>query len=377
MSDNQNEPREYDAVLGGQNSIPVNAAVLGGIPGVKSRLASPIVEVRIAALSEALKYGEAGLDLIIQALHDESMQVKFAVYSLLKDRNEKKIRRRLQNYLAIFEFDVITVDAEGKENSRRKSFAHYFPEDLGNAVVLEMVYIPGGTFMMGSPATESGRSETESPQHQVTVPAFYAGKYPITQAQYEVVMGNNPSEFMGEKLPVENVSWNEAVEFCRQLSEKTGKIYRLLSEAEWEYACRAGTTTPFYFGETTTTDLVNYHAYHPYGAAPRGLYRGKTMDVGSFEPNAFGLYDMHGEVWEWCSDKRHHNYDGAPTNGSSWESETTYEIRVLRGGSWNYYAVHCRAASRKSYSAGFALSYSNCGFRVAVALAVPSSLSSL
>lgn len=377
MSENQNQPREYDAVLGGQNLIPINAAVLGGIPGVKSRLASPIVEVRIAALSEALKYGEAGLDLIIQALHDESMQVKFTAYSLLKGRNEKKIRRQLQNYFPTFEFDVITVDAEGKENSRRKSFAHYFPEDLGNGVVLEMVYIPGGTFMMGSPATESDRLDNESPQHQVTVPAFYAGKYPITQAQWQAVMGNNSSDFMGKKLPVETVSWDLAIEFCQKLFEKTGKSYRLLSEAEWEYACRAGTTTPFYFGETITTDLVNYDGYYPYGAAPKGLSRGKTMDVGSFEPNAFGLYDMHGEVWEWCSDKRHHNYDGAPTNGSSWESETTYEIRVLRGGSWNYYAVYCRAASRKSYSAGFALSYSNCGFRVAVALAVPSSLSSL
>ena len=129
MSENQNEPREYDAVLGGQNLIPVNTAVLGGIAGVKSRLASPIVEVRIAALSEALKYGEAGLDLIIQALHDESVQVKFTVYSLLKDRNDLKIKPHFQDYLPTFEFDVITVDAEGTENSRIKSFAHYFPED--------------------------------------------------------------------------------------------------------------------------------------------------------------------------------------------------------------------------------------------------------
>ena len=134
MSDNQNEPREYDAVRGGQNSIPVNAAVLGGIAGVKSRLASPTVEVRIAALSEALKYGEAGLDLIMQALHDKSMQVKFTAYSLLKDRNDLKIKPQFQDYLPIFEFDVITVDAEGKENSRIKSFAHYFPENLGNEI---------------------------------------------------------------------------------------------------------------------------------------------------------------------------------------------------------------------------------------------------
>ncbi|WP_293339790.1 formylglycine-generating enzyme family protein [Microcoleus sp. CAWBG58] len=371
MSNNQNEPREYDAVRGGQNSIPVNAAVLGGIPGVKSRLASPIVEVRIAALSEALKHGEAGLDVIIQALHDESMQVKFAAYSLLKGRNEEKIKQHLRNY---FEFDVITVDAEGKENSRIKSFAHYFPEDLGNGVVLEMVYIPGGTFMMGSPATESGSRHHERPQHQVTVPTFYAGKYPITQAQYEAVMGNNPSYFKGEKRPVEQVSWNKAVELCWKLYEKTGKIYRLLSEAEWEYACRAGTTTPFYFGETITTNLVNYDGRYSFAGAPRGPYREQTIDVGSFPPNAFGLYDMHGQVWEWCSDKWRDNYDGAPTDGSSWETGEDND-RVLRGGSWKYGAVSCRAAYRKYDSAVYWIK--NRGFRVAVALAVPSSLSSL
>jgi formylglycine-generating enzyme required for sulfatase activity len=374
MSENQNEPREYDAVLGGQNSIPVNAAVLGGLPGVKSRLASPIVEVRIAALSEALKYGEAGLDLIIQALHDESMQVKFAAYSLLKARYKSKIKPQFQDYLPTFEFEVITVDDKGKENSRRKSVAHYFPEDLGNGVVLEMIYIPGGTFKMGSPATESGRYDSESPHHQVTVPPFYAGKYPITQAQWQAVMGYNPSYFKGEKLPVETVSWNQAVEFGRKLSEKTGKIYRLLSEAEWEYACRARTRTHFYFGETITTDLVNYNGNFPFGRVRKGGYRQQAMDVGSFPPNSFGLYDMHGQVWEWCSDKWHGSYNGAPTDGSSWEIGTDY-YRVLRGGSWYDNAVNCRAAHRDCLSAGD--SDRDRGFRVAVALAVPSSLSSL
>lgn len=374
MSENQNEPREYDAVLGGQNSIPVNAAVLGGIPGVKSRLASPIVEVRIAALSEALKYGESGLDLVIKALHDESMPIKFAAYSLLKARYKSKIKPQFQDYLPRFEFEVITVDDKGKENSRIKYAAHYFPEDLGNGVVLEMVDIPGGTFKMGSPATESGTYDRESPQHQVTVPAFYAGKYPITQAQWQAVMGYNPSYFKGEKLPVETVSWNQAVEFCRKLSEKTGKIYRLLSEAEWEYACRAGTTTHFYFGETITTDLVNYNGNFPFGRARKGGFRQQTMDVGSFPPNSFGLYDMHGQVWEWCSDKWHGGYNGAPTDGSSWEIGTDY-YRVLRGGSWYDNAVNCRAAHRDLISAGD--SDRDRGFRVAVALAVPSSPSSL
>ena len=178
MPNEQNQPGEYDAVLGGQNSTRVNAAVLGGIAGVKSRLASPAIEVRIAALSQALKYGEVGLDLIIGALRDESMEVKVAAYSLLKDSKDLKIQLQFQDYLPAFEFDVITVDSHGRENSRTKSFARFFPENLGNSIVLEMVYIPGGTFMMGSPVTELSRRDDESPQHQVTVPAFFAGKYP-------------------------------------------------------------------------------------------------------------------------------------------------------------------------------------------------------
>jgi formylglycine-generating enzyme required for sulfatase activity len=370
MTENQNQPKEYDAVLGGESQVPLAAAVLGGIPGIKIRLASPIVEVKIAALSEALKYGDPGLELIIGALQDESIAVKFAAYSLLKDRDEPNLKQQFQKYLPIFDFDVITVDAYGKENCRRRHYAHFLPEDLGNGIVLEMVYIPGGTFMMGSPATEERREEYESPQHQVTVPAFYAGKYPITQAQWQAVMGNNPSYFKGEKRPVETVSWDDAVEFCGKLSQQTGKKYRLLSEAEWEYACRAGTTTPFYFGETITSDLVNHNGSSPYANAPKGLNRRKTTDVGSFPPNAFGLYDMHGNVWEWCSDEWYENYNGTPTDGSSWEPGTD-NTRLLRGGSWSYRAVFCRSAFRLPY--GAVLKGWRWGFRVAVASVSPSS----
>jgi formylglycine-generating enzyme required for sulfatase activity len=186
MTENPNQPREYDAVLGGESQVPLGAAVLGGIPGIKIRLASPIVEVKVAALSEALKYAEAGLNLIIGAMQDESMAVKFAPYSLRKDRNEPNLKQQFQKYLPTFGFDVITVDAEGKENSRRRHYAHFFPEDLGNGSVLEMVSIPGGTFMMGSPATYKYRRDNESPQHQVTVPAFLKGKYSITRAQSQL-----------------------------------------------------------------------------------------------------------------------------------------------------------------------------------------------
>jgi formylglycine-generating enzyme required for sulfatase activity len=363
MTENQNQPREYDAVKGGESPVPLGAAVLGGIAGVKSRLASPIVEVKIAALSEALKYGEVGLDLIIEALlQDELMPMKLAAFWLLKDRDrdELNIKGELQNYLPTFDFDVITVDAEGKENSRRRHYAHFCPEDLGNSIVLEMVYIPGGTFMMGSPATEERLEERQSPQHQVTLPAFYAGKYPITQAQWQAVMGNNPYS-KGEKLAVVEVSWDDAVEFCGKVSQKTGRKYRLLSEAEWEYACRAGTTTLFHFGETITSDLVNYNYYEH--ETSWGLTPEATTDVGRFPPNAFGLYDMHGNVLEWCSDRWHENYNGAPTDGSSWEAGTD-NYRVVRGGSSTGDAFSCRSRFRSLSLAGYRSS--NKGFRVAL-----------
>ena len=252
----------------------------------------------------------------------------------------------------------------------------YISEDIGCGVTLEMASIPGGIFAMGSPSTEEGREEHETPQHQVTIPAFYAGKYLITQAQWQAVIGNNnlwkevmgnipskPSYFKGEKRPIENISWHMAVEFCNKLSKKTGKKYRLLSEAEWEYACRAGTKAPFHFGKTITPELVNYNGNKSYANAPKGLYREQTTDVGSFPPNAFGLYDMHGNLLEWCSDKWHDNYKGAPTDGSSWETGFSNR-RVLRGGSWNNSAVLCRSALRYSYPAGDRNYYF--GFRVAL-----------
>ena len=359
MAENQNQPREYDAVLGGKSEIPLGAAVLGGILGVKTRLASPIVEVRIAALNDALKYGEAGLDLMIEALRDESMQVKWAAFWLLQDRNEEKVKQNLDKFFPSFNFDVITVNAKREEISRRPHSAMFFPEDLGDGVVLEMVYIPGGTFRMGSTVRSY-----EQPVHQVTVKPFFMGKYPITQEQWQAVMGNNFSHFKGAKRPVENVSWRHAVKFCTKLSQKTGKNYRLPSEAEWEYACRAGTTTPFHFGETITPDLVNYDGRYPYAWAPEGLCREETTPVGRFPPNAFGLYDMHGNVWEWCQDVWHDNYNGAPADGSSWETGGS-DYRVLRGGSWNDNAVSCRSADRVRVVLGGR--GRGCGFRVALA----------
>ena len=274
-------------------------------------------------------------------------------------------------YLQTFEFDVVTVNPGGREISR-KSTANFFAENLGNGVILEMVSIPGGTFMMGSP---DNRGEAdERPEHKVTVKPFFLGKFPVTQAQWQAVaalpqvkqsLKPNPSKFKGVNLPVENVSWHDAVEFCARLSQKTGRHYRLPSEAEWEYACRAGTTTRFYFGETITTGLANYDGRRTYDFAPKGTYLGKTTLVGSFQAaNAFGLPDMHGLVWEWCADPWHKNYRGAPTDGKVWEVGGNDNRRILRGGSWCNYPVSCRSVNRGScdpYSR-----FNNNGFRVVV-----------
>jgi formylglycine-generating enzyme required for sulfatase activity len=157
------------------------------------------------------------------------------------------------------------------------------------------------------------------------------------------------SSFSGAKRPVEQVSWNNAVEFCQKLSQKTGREYRLPSEAEWEYACRGGTTTPFHFGETITTELANYDGTVNYASEPKGQYRQETTEVGSFPPNSFGLYDMHGNVWEWCQDDWHDNYANAPKDGSAWTSQSG-NANVLRGGSWLNFPQICRSASRYRYN---------------------------
>jgi formylglycine-generating enzyme required for sulfatase activity len=255
--------------------------------------------------------------------------------------------------LKVFEFEVVTVNKQGEIITRTRQQANYYTEDLGRGVTLDMVYIPGGTFLMGSPENEEGMREYESPQHQVTVSSFFMGKYPVTQAQWKAVMGKKPSRFTGKNHPVENVSYDDAVEFCQRLSKKTGKTYRLPSDAEWEYACRAGTTTPFYFGETITPKLAHYN---------QDWNRGQTIDVGNFPPNAFGLYDMHGNVWEWCADPWHDNYQGAPTDGSVWKEGGNSSLWALRGGAWYGRPGNVRSAFRyknshddRTYGVGFRL----------------------
>jgi formylglycine-generating enzyme required for sulfatase activity len=266
--------------------------------------------------------------------------------------------------------------------NRSQQTAEYFVEDLGNKVKLNMLLINSGSFIMGAPENEESSRDNERPQHKVTVPTFFMGQYPVTQAQWKFVaslpqvnhdLKLDPSRFKGDKRPVECVSWFEAVEYCDRLSKHTGRIYRLPSEAEWEYACRAGTTTPFHFGETITTDLANYRGTDnkeyewsgSYGRGTKGIYREETTEVGSFGvANGFGLYDMHGNVWEWCEDHWHSNYEGAPTDGSAWlDKNENNSRRLLRGGSWYFSPVFCRSAYRDTYS-NPDVDYLNFGFRV-------------
>jgi formylglycine-generating enzyme required for sulfatase activity len=298
--------------------------------------------------------------------------------------------------LKVFKFEVVGVNAKGEQIKKESKQSQYFREDLGNDITLEMVAIPGGTFTMGSPAGEG--YDYGEPQHQVTVPPFFMGKYPITQAQWQAIASRtdlkvekdldpDPSHFKDTPKPplkrgasdsppfeggarggsptrwdrpVERVNWYDAIEFCARLSKLTGREYRLPSEAEWEYACRAGTTTAFHFGETITTDLANYRGtdweiekkVYPgnYGRGPKGIYRKETTPVGYFKvANDFGLYDMHGNVWEWCADDWHGNYDGAPTNGSVWIENGNDNRSPLRGGSWFDLPDSCRSAFRSDF----------------------------
>jgi len=286
-------------------------------------------------------------------------------------------------------------------------FEAFFAE--GNALIAEplaltMLWIPPGRFWMGSPPMEPERSDSEGPQQLVQLPGFFMSQTPITQAQWRAVarsperhgerwghtLNPTPSRFQGDQggllageantdnRPVEKVSWHDAREFCNRLNQRTGRHYTLPSEAQWEYACRAGSSTPFHFGATITPELANYDGSYTYANGPKGEYRKQTTPVGMFPANAWGLHDMHGNVLEWCLDEWHATYEGAPTDGSAWvtrsESNQTAkktiennssrdeERRLLRGGSWNGLPGLCRSAYRDHtlpVDAG-----SNVGFRV-------------
>jgi eukaryotic-like serine/threonine-protein kinase len=237
--------------------------------------------------------------------------------------------------------------------------------DLGNKITLKLVLIPAGKFLMGSPKDEKLRNDDDETQHEVVITnPFFMGIYAVTQEQYEAVVGKNPSYLKRATNPVGCVSWDDATKFCKKLSQKTEKGVSLPTEAQWEDACRAGTTTPFNTGETISTEQANYDGNSVYGNGQKGTYRKATIAVGSFKPNDFGLFDMHGNVWEWCADWYAKDYY-ANSPKTDPQGPATGQLHILRGGSWLYDPWNCRSACRFGYGPG--TRGVNIGFRVVVA----------
>jgi eukaryotic-like serine/threonine-protein kinase len=260
-----------------------------------------------------------------------------------------------------FTFTTVTVDAAGMVTGRPHGVGRFFPEDLGS-LDLDMVAVRGGTFVMGSPVDEVGRQPSEGPQREVTVPDFFISRYQVTQAQYASLLGHNPAQNQLDSNPVECVTWFDARAFCQRLSDLTGRPYRLPTEAEWEYACRAGTTTSFAFGPTLTDQLANTYAEVPYGAAPPGRHRDGPTTVGMYPANTLGLHDMHGNLFEWCEDNLHTDFTGAPSDARAWMDGPGLwpDYYVLRGAAWVSPPVQSRSAGRcgmvpiyKSIAIGF------------------------
>ena len=282
-----------------------------------------------------------------------------------------------------FEFETVKVDDQGTVIERIQKTAEYWDLDLGGGVVLTLVKIPAGQFWMGSPLDEEERelprrfsgyeNYEEGPRRLVQVPEFWIGKYPVTQMQWQRVaslpkvqriLDSNPSHFQGSKRPVERVGWDDAQEFCRRVSRITGdESVTLPSETQWEYACRAESNTPFAFGSTLSSEIANYNANDIYGSGVKGKSRGQTSPVGQFPANSWGLYDMHGNVCEWCEDSWFSSYDGAPSNGTARRISTLTNFMLVRGGAWFFGPGQCRSAYRRFYSRGPG---SDCiGFRIA------------
>lgn len=254
----------------------------------------------------------------------------------------------VRNYLKKEETESLPFLADSENPGNYETFT-------SPSTGMEFILIPAGEFNMGSPSEEKGRFDSESPVHKVTInTSFYLGKSAVTQKQWKIVMDNNPSHFKGENRPVEMVSWKDAQEFITKLNEKEGNDkYRLPSEAEWEYACRAGTQTRYFFGDDESK--LNEYAWYA------GNSGGETHSIGQKKPNSWGFYDMHGNVWEWVQDEWHENYNGAPSDGITWEEGSTLD-RVSRGGSWYCNTEFCRSASRFRREAESSLG--NLGFRL-------------
>jgi eukaryotic-like serine/threonine-protein kinase len=316
MSMSDNQPANTDAILGGQTPPPIDAAVLGGTIGRNRKLTH--------------EFGWS--------------------YELVEE---------LSKTHDIFSFETVTVNDRGDIIDCQTKQAFHYTEDLGNGIDLEMVYIPAGRFIMETPKLANHLRYVYHSQerHLIDIPAFYIGKYPITQSQYQAIMGDNPAYFKGIKSanrPVECLSWVEAREFCRKLSQSKKINYTLPSESQWEYACRANSTQRFSSGNNINPEIVNYRVFYTFTGNPKidnrvkRFNREQTTIVGQFPANSFGLYDMHGNVREICMRDRLYAQQGIPDRTMSWTSNTRIErIELIsRGGSWMDYSNDCQTASR-------------------------------
>ncbi len=273
----------------------------------------------------------------------------------VKSRSSEKITP------STFTFQTLQVNEKGDSVKKPRRKATYFTELLSKNVTLDMVRIPAGHFLMGPAVGEDesalDKKTSDAAQCEIAIKEFWIGKYTITQAQWWAIMEREPlspratashRKTRTPLQPIENIFWTDAVDFCQRLSQKTGRAYQLPSSAQWEYACRAGTTTPFSFGETLTPEIANYNGNYTYGKGPKGRYRENSTEVGCFPPNAFGLYDMHGNMWEWCLDGWH-SFQSEPLNTQNTSSRFSSQKKSLRGGSWFYLPTNCRSAYSLTY----------------------------
>ena len=328
----------------------------------------------VGAEEEKILGRAVSLDRSIEQVQNQQLctQQTIGVRSTIQlpsNQSRKTLSVQIENQVRTYLFETFQVDRYGEPLKVKKRQATAFFEDLGNGVTLEMVKIPAGTFTMGAGIAEESANEDEYPPRKASVTEFWIGKYAITQAQWQQFVASHQDSKPAltanqHNKPANSIFWTEAVECCHWLSQLSGKDYRLPSQIQWEYACRANTTTPFYFGETLTPEIANYNGNYSYSQGPKGLYRQQTTEVGSFPPNAFGLYDMHGNVWEWCLDNWHDVHQSQ--DKSDRVRRLSGQRKVLKGGSWFYQPTDCRSAHRLTYP--FHNRSDDVGFRVVCVL---------